>query len=401
MGILNDVTNAIGLTSDVGDGGSQGLSEAALKELRKVKTPNIKDMKRNYDMPKLLAAMKAMDLGPSAMEGIQYDPESMQVQREALRSLAERGQQGLTDEDKIVFNQLRDKAASDLQANQASMMQQQAQQGTGNSGNALMMQMMNQQQSAQGQMNNANQTALASIQAKRDALSKGADLGNQIGQADFARQSQVASARDIINQRNLENRQNIGNQNIGLKQTYADKRTDLRNTQQDINKDLYQQQFNNQMAKATGVSNQLNNQASAAQQRATAQAQAQNSMTSGLMQAGMSAAMFASDINAKENISKPSSTDLREQVREMLSKLDPYEYDYKNPEAHGEGRRTGIMAQDLEQSELGRELVSEDETGTKRVDMNKATSLNLAATSDIQDRLENLEQLLLSLSKGR
>lgn len=105
------------------------------------------------------------------------------------------------------------------------------------------------------------------------------------------------------------------------------------------------------------------------------------------MGAGMGAGALAalSDKRAKKNIN--SSDD---QVKGFLSKLKPSSFEYKDPK-HGDGTQYGVMAQDLEKSDMGKSLVFEDGEG-KKVDLSKATLALLASNAHLSKRLENLEK---------
>lgn len=77
---------------------------------------------------------------------------------------------------------------------------------------------------------------------------------------------------------------------------------------------------------------------------------------------------------------------------EMLDHLDPYAFRYKPgvPGTDPNEQHYGIMAQDAEQSPMGSTLVRETPYG-KAIDTNKATMANLAATTDLHDRVRDLE----------
>lgn len=79
-------------------------------------------------------------------------------------------------------------------------------------------------------------------------------------------------------------------------------------------------------------------------------------------------------------------------IKKMLDKLDAKNYDYKNP-AHGEGRRTGIIAQDLEKSSLGKRFVENTDEG-KMVDYTKMGETMLAGQVHLNKRLNKIESLL-------
>ena len=67
-----------------------------------------------------------------------------------------------------------------------------------------------------------------------------------------------------------------------------------------------------------------------------------------------------------------------------------YEYAYKDPEAHGQGRYVGPMAQDLEHLPG---VVEQDSNGTKSINAPRLTLANTAAVSEQQRRIDRLEQL--------
>lgn len=81
------------------------------------------------------------------------------------------------------------------------------------------------------------------------------------------------------------------------------------------------------------------------------------------------------------------------EVNEMMDKLEPKKYRYKNPNAPGaaEGNRYGIMAQDLEKSSLGKTLVKQTQQG-KMVDTVQGFGAVLAAQAELNRRLKKLEK---------
>lgn len=98
---------------------------------------------------------------------------------------------------------------------------------------------------------------------------------------------------------------------------------------------------------------------------------------------------FLSDKDNKKEISPESK-----KVKDFLDALKAYTYEYKDsvkdsPLA-GEGRYTGVMAQDLEKSELGSHMVEDTEQG-KVVDFAKGFGTILAAQANLNKRLKALE----------
>lgn len=75
---------------------------------------------------------------------------------------------------------------------------------------------------------------------------------------------------------------------------------------------------------------------------------------------------------------------------DFLDSLQAYEYKYKNPERDGHGARLGIMAQDANKSEMGRNVV-EGQEGSLSLDIPKAVSATLASVAHLNKRLDALE----------
>lgn len=100
------------------------------------------------------------------------------------------------------------------------------------------------------------------------------------------------------------------------------------------------------------------------------------------------AAAAASDRRAKKKVVGAKDVD------KMLERLKPYEYEYREPDKplRGRGRHVSVMAQDLERSKLGKEMVSEDREGTKVVDYGKGLGTMLAAISRVHERVAAIEK---------
>lgn len=93
-----------------------------------------------------------------------------------------------------------------------------------------------------------------------------------------------------------------------------------------------------------------------------------------------------SDERAKKDVAPAGAG-----IDALLANLRPVAYSYKDEAAHGEGRRAGILAQDLERSPLGRAMVMEED-GVKHVDAGKALSALLAGAARLDERLRKVEE---------
>lgn len=98
------------------------------------------------------------------------------------------------------------------------------------------------------------------------------------------------------------------------------------------------------------------------------------------------AAAAASDRNLKKDTRRVSRS-----IDDMLDKLKAHSWRYKDEGAHGEGRRAGVMTQDLEGSEAGRRVIREKPDG-KYIDVNAGISAALAAVARLNERVREVEK---------
>lgn len=398
--VVSSVTGALGLTADTSAGAgaagsAQALEARAVQELEKLNIPDIEKQKILLQLPQLVGLMQAETLDESAFESLDIDPTLRENIMGAIASEQEYADKGITEEDRARMDVLMRQAQADEQARQESIMQSMAERGAGGAGSELAARLSSNQAQADRAQQEAMQLAAQASQNRRQATQNVANMSSQLDAQDFQRQASKASAADEIARFNAMNRQNVAAQNLAQQQNIADQSTALQNQQQMYNKGLYQQQFQNEMAKATGITNQLQNQASGFYNQANQQAQAAQAQAAGnrqLLGSGISA--FAmSDEKTKENVSDLST----EEIQDMLSKLKGKKFDYKD-EFGGKEDNAGFMAQDLEKSKLGADMV-EEINGVKMVDKDKMLMTNTAALSDVNDRLSELEEVLGKLKE--
>jgi hypothetical protein len=92
-----------------------------------------------------------------------------------------------------------------------------------------------------------------------------------------------------------------------------------------------------------------------------------------------------SDENSKENKAPADK-----KIKSFLDALQAKEYNYKPETGLDTKKKYGIMAQDLEKSEIGKSMVNEV-GGVKHVDMDRGFSAILAAQAELNSRLNKLE----------
>ena len=196
-------------------------------------------------------------------------------------------------------------------------------------------------------------------------------------------QSAAASARGVSNQGLLQRNAMMGSQQMGLdlaRESAAAGLAEQRGADQMIAQ---------QAAAARGVALQ---QSLANQQAATAQRQ-QNMAFLGNLGA-MGATVAASDEDVKMN--KQESNDSSKAISEFMDAIKSYTYEYKKgakqpgDKPTPKGEMKGVMAQDLEKSELGKQMVTDTENG-KVVDFAQGMAPLFAAIAELNQRTKKLE----------
>lgn len=102
--------------------------------------------------------------------------------------------------------------------------------------------------------------------------------------------------------------------------------------------------------------------------------------------------LYASDKRVKTDIKTG-----KQPIRSFLDALSAKEYEYKKPHEDGDyiapaGKQVGIMAQDLEKSQVGKQMVEEMPDGMKAVNPTKGFGAVLAAQADLHKRIKKLEK---------
>ena len=331
MSLIGTVTNFL-------SGGAQGdatdSAKAGVDALRSLQTPDISQMQIELEMLVQQGVLTPEEAQVQLQEaslasGIQTDPALLQAQQDALASLQEIGQNGMTQMDRAKLAQIqREEQTAGRGAREAILADAQAK-GMGGSGLNLMAQLKNQQDQATRQSIRDTDVAGMAQERALQALQGAGSLGGQMQQTSFNQQFQKAGAQDAINQFNTQNMNQFNQANVKArndaqatnlqnKQRIADSNVGTKNTQQQYNKQLAQQDFENRYKKAGGTASAYQN--LAGQYNANA-AQNMNLVGSG-MQAGASA-FAASDEELKDDISDFNASD-------FLDSLTPSKYKYKS-----------------------------------------------------------------------
>lgn len=143
-------------------------------------------------------------------------------------------------------------------------------------------------------------------------------------------------------------------------------------------------QLQSQNTNAVNMQNGINSANSGIAQQ---NAKNQGEMFSGAVKAGGQGLAMLSDERQKKDIHPADS-----KIEDMLSKAGAHEYSYKDPSmaGAGAGKHVSPMAQELEQSELGSQMVMDTPQG-KMVDYGKGMGTMMSALSELHKRIKELE----------
>lgn len=389
--------------SDISDflsGGNQSkaasFAQKGTQAFEGLATPDVNDMKIQLEglvSQGVLTPEEAQfyEQNPTELSNITLDPQFQQAQLDALNSLQDISSSGgMTTADKANLGQIASDEASQQRGAREAILQNAQARGVGGSGLELLSQMQNQQDSATRQSQRDLDVAGMAQQRALQALQAAGSLGGEMQSNEFGRKAEIAGAQDYINQFNAQNknqfslantgaRNDAQEKNLAEKQRISDANTGTTNAQRQYNTQLAQQDYENQLKKASGVAGGYSDEANQAAKRG----EQVTKMTGAAIQSGATAAGIPSDRNLKENIEPFDAS-------KFLDSLTSYKYNYKNPQRDGEGEFAGPMAQDLEKTPEGDSLVEDTPEG-KRVDYGKGFGTILAALTDVHNRVKNLE----------
>jgi hypothetical protein len=253
------------------------LQDKGVQEWLKVNIPNPEEQKLAVEKfvqqgelhPVMEQGLKAAD---TEFNKIQSDPQLKASRMRALGSLEEQGYGGEQVQDKAAREQALIESGAANRGRQQAVISDFAHRGQLGSGLELSGRLDAAQ--AEGDRLASNSLGLESDRRNRAlaALSGAGNLAGDIQSDQYKMDSDKARASDAINLFNTNNMQNVGQRNVdrtkaaaaanlATKQRIADQNTTLSNFEQQYNKELAQQKFQNDATKAAGVSGQYGNQA--------------------------------------------------------------------------------------------------------------------------------------------
>lgn len=338
-------------------------------------------------------------LNRSSYENINTDPALKNAELDALRSLEQRKNEGLSLQDEADLERMRSGVNRRNRGRMGAIQQNMQSRGISSSGLDLVSQM-------QASQDAAEMEALASLeksaQVQNNKRAAAIDAGNMAGNIrnqNFSEEARKAEARDSINRFNTANMVNRQNSNNDLRNRATDQNWERKNRVSDQNVDArYQHQKDNLTTKQNtaqmGYNKEVDdwNRQDMLNQRRKAEKAAKWGAITGAAGAGVGAVYggpagagagysagssmgqaFASDERLKKNLKDEGE----DEIEVFLANLNPKSYQYK-----GEGKqRHGVVAQDLAKSNIGLDLLRSDEEGKLHVDVNDAVGALLQAVA--------------------
>jgi hypothetical protein len=256
----------------------------ALAQFANLEVPDIEQQKLMLQEYQLTGQMTPelemlIQQNPTAMEQISIDPRLRAEQMSALEQMSGLAEGKMNPADAAAFELARRQSAAEAQAKEGQILQNMQQRGQGGSGAELMARLQSNQSGADRLQQAELEQAKAMQNARMAALTQQANMSGQLRTQDYGEQSNLAKAKDLINQFNTQNAQGVQQRNVGTRnqaqqlnlqnqQNTANMNTDLRNKQQISNKGLIQQNFNNQRNLASDRAGAYGTNANAADARA-------------------------------------------------------------------------------------------------------------------------------------
>lgn len=170
------------------------------------------------DLPKLEQAV-AQEIGPSAFESISTDPAYKTAQLDALNRLGQIAEEGgLTLADKAAMNQIMGQLSRRDAAARAATKEEMQARGTLGAGAELASRLAAQQDTSQLASERGMATAAQAQQRALDAIMRRGEMAGGLRSQEYGEKSDVARAKDIINQYNASARERAQSYNLGLPQ---------------------------------------------------------------------------------------------------------------------------------------------------------------------------------------
>lgn len=251
------------------DAASKGRRDAAdaqrqaLAQFLGIDAPEISDQELQLLIPQLIGEYtpeveQSILQGDTALGDISIDDALRQNQMEALTGMEEIAEGGLTEADAAAMRGIQREVGQGQQARMESVLQQMAQRGTLGGGMELAAKISQQQEVNDQEAAAADKLAQEVMQRQMSGLQNLSSMSGNLRSQDYQEQEKLAQARDAIQKFNTVNQQNVQQRNVGQRNTAQQQnlaarqkaeqaRVQTLNEQQQLNKGLIQQKYQNDM----------------------------------------------------------------------------------------------------------------------------------------------------------
>jgi flavin-binding protein dodecin len=271
-GLIGSIIGSGQQSSD--DAEAAALQAQALQNLQNLNVPTVQSEQLALENEQSAGQLNPEDEGAVQLQGNSYDnissnPQLVAAQMQALQSLQQQGNSGLTASDKANLQQIVNQQEQTANSQNQGTLQQFAQRGQGGSGANLAAELANNQNAANNANNQSLQIAGQAQQNALQATAQAGSLGTNIENQQYSQAANKAQAQNAINQFNAQNSQNVQNTNTQAKnqaqvynlnnaQNISNTNTGTANQQQQYNSNLQQQNFEDQVQKAGGIASESN-----------------------------------------------------------------------------------------------------------------------------------------------
>jgi len=347
----------------------------------------------------------------SGMNNVNTDAASLQGQRDALSRLSQIGTDGgMTDADRAALAQTMNQTSAKTAQDRAAQIQQMQMQGNAGTGTELAARLSGVQSGANANAMAGAQTAQSAQARALAAIQAGMQGNSALNTSQFDQQARKAQAQDAVNNFNAtaRNSMNLANQgaqqaanmaNFNTRNTIEGTNTGIRNQQATMPLQVANQQFANDMTRATNASKaQIGAGSAIAKMAGEQMARSGNAAaTAPAATTGSSGSNTANTIGKVVDIGSKlwgmfsderMKTDKRElqddDVDTMMAKLTGYKYRYRG----NDQEQHGVMAQDMEHGMKDSVI---DTPAGKVIQRPDALSNALAVLANQHDRIKKLE----------
>jgi hypothetical protein len=231
--------------------------DKAVKELEKIGIPSVEAQQIVLQNPQLAGLEEIIELPESEITQIQRDADLAMQQRQALETLSEMGEAGLTPEEKAARREMMRDVSAQVEARDKAILQSMQERGMAGSGAELAQRLAASQAGAErAGKESASLAAQANKRALEAMMSRG-ELAGKIRGQEFGEELQKAQAADAIAKFNVQQRADVQARNLARKQALLDERRKTAIAQETYNKQLQQQQFENQLRLAQAKASAL------------------------------------------------------------------------------------------------------------------------------------------------